>query len=58
MDKENPVTIFCEYNVIFRKKVLAKSRKYAVKPIRYTHLIGGLYHAELLQYYFKIKETP
>lgn len=39
---------YYEYNVDFCKKVLTKSRKCAAKPIRYTHLIGGLYRAELL----------
>ena len=39
---------FYEYNENYRKKVLTKSRKCAAKPIRYTHLIGGLYRAELL----------
>ena len=33
---------FYEYNVNFCEKVLTKSQKSAAKPIRYTHLIGGL----------------
>ena len=46
--KQRSCDYFYEYNVNFCKKILTKSRKCAAKPIRYTHLIGGLYHAELL----------
>ena len=46
--KQRTCDYFYEYNVNYRVKVLTKSRKCAAKPIRYTHLIGGTYLAELL----------
>ena len=45
---KNSCDYFYEYNVNFGKKVLTKNRKCEAKPIRYTHLIGGFYRAELL----------
>ncbi len=45
---KDQVAAYLKITVNIREKVLTKSRKCAAKPIRYIHLIGGVFCAEIL----------